>query len=795
MNFKNKKVILKGLDCANCSNKIETYVQSIPGVHNVGVDFVNKKLSFDYNEELDLSSLMIDIKKYIESIEPDVIIVEVANNAFFKQDIKLEGLSCASCALKIEKKISQIEGVKFVSVNFANLNMVIESDKDIDIDQLNKELINISKSIEPDIELKFQNNKDRVKSVNDEHDLDDKDENNDFSLKKQLFKLLVGGGLFAIGLIFEFDANIELTIFLLSYIIVGGEVVIKAIKGILSGQVFNENFLMSIATIGAFIIGEYPEGVAVMLFYLVGELFQDLAVDHSRKSIKKMMDIRPEYANLLKNNSITKVKPESVSIGDVIVVNPGERIPLDGVVIEGSSMVDTAALTGESMPRELLIDDQAVSGFINLNGVLTIIVTKSYEDSTVSKILELVENASSRKAPTEKYISKFAAVYTPIVVFLALAIAIIPPLLFPSESYSVWVYRALVFLVISCPCALVISIPLGFFGGIGGASKRGILVKGSNYLEALNDVEIVIFDKTGTLTKGIFMVTSTNPNEGFTEDELLEYAAYAENYSNHPIAKAILGKYKKSIDLNRISDYKDIPGYGINLRIDYKNVFVGNSKLMIRENIAIDEVNVSGSIVYVSSDSNFIGSIVVSDEIKMDSKQTIVELKKFGIKKTIMLTGDRKSVGEEIGKYLGTDEVYSELLPTDKIEKFEQIEKSKTTKGKIIFVGDGINDAPVLARADIGIAMGGLGSDAAIEAADVVIMTDEPSKIITAIKVAKKTKRIVYQNIILAMVVKGIFLVLGALGLASMWEAVFADTGVALLAVFNALRVMNTKDL
>lgn len=787
--MKNKRIMLEGLDCANCANKIEKYVQLIPGVHNVGVDFINKKMSFDYDDNLDLSNTMSNIEKYIKSIEPDVIMVDVLNKSGNKQDIKLEGLSCANCALKIENKILQIEGVTFASVNFANQNMIVESDLEIDVVQLNKKLINVSKTIEPDIELIFKQDVENTKTDNDEHD------NNDFSLRIQLFKLLVGGGLFAIGLIFEFETNIELIIFLLSYIIVGGEIVIKAIKGIVSGQIFNENFLMSIATIGAFIIGEYPEGVAVMLFYLVGELFQDLAVDHSRKSIKKMMNIRPEYANLLRDNNIARVKPESVNIGEIIIVNPGEKIPLDGIVIDGSSMVDTAALTGESIPRELLVDDQAISGIINLNGVLTIRVNKSYEDSTVSKILDLVENASTRKAPTEKYISKFAAVYTPIVVFLALALAVLPPLLFQGESYNVWVYRALVFLVISCPCALVISIPLGFFGGIGGASKRGILVKGSNYLEALNDVEIVIFDKTGTLTKGVFTVTSSNPKEGFTEDELFEYAAYAENYSNHPIAKAILSKYKKTININRISEYKDLPGYGISLKIDNKNILVGNSKLMIKENVDFEEVKTNGSIIYVSSDLNFIGSIIVSDEIKIDSKQTIKELKKLGVKKTVMLTGDRKSVGEEIGKYLEIDEVFSELLPTDKIDKFEQIESTKSTKGKIIFVGDGINDAPVLARTDIGIAMGGLGSDAAIEAADVVIMTDEPSKIITAIKVAKKTRGIVYQNIILAMVVKGIFLVLGAFGIASMWEAVFADTGVALLAVFNALRVMNTKDL
>lgn len=794
--MKNNKVILEGLDCANCANKIEIYVKKIPGLSNVSVDFVNRKLSFDYDEDVNLVSTMENIKKYIKSIEPEVNVVEMKSNDVIRQEVKLEGLSCANCAIKIEKKITQIEGVKYASVNFVNQNMIVEINKNININQLNEKLFSISKTIEPDIRMKFPNNKENTLLANDvKNDDHESDEENDFSLNKQIFKLIVGGGLFAIGLIFKFESNIELAIFLLSYIIVGGDIVLKALKGIRSGQVFSENFLMSIATIGAFFIGEYPEGVAVMLFYLVGELFQDIAVDNSRRSIRKMMDIRPDYANIRINNEIVKVKPESVKIGDVIIVNPGEKVPLDGVVIEGSSMVDTAALTGESVPRELFVDDQAISGFINLNGLILIKVTKSFEDSTVSKILELVENASSRKAPTEKFISKFAAVYTPIVVFLALALAILPPLLMPNQSFNEWIYRALVFLVISCPCALVISIPLGFFGGIGGASRRGILIKGSNYLEALNNIEMVIFDKTGTLTKGIFTVTNINSEEGYNTENVLELAAYAENHSNHPIAKAILNKYSKTIDLDRISDYKEISGYGINLKIDNINVYVGNSKLMIKENIPFEEISANGSIVYVASDSKYIGYIVVSDEVKADSKQTIADLKKLGIMRTIMLTGDRKVVGEEIGNYLGLDEVYSELLPTDKITKFEEIEKQKTTKGNIVFVGDGINDAPVLARANIGIAMGGLGSDAAIEAADVVIMTDEPSKIITAIRVAKKTRKIVFQNIALAMVVKGIFLVLGSLGLATMWEAVFADTGVALLAVFNALRVMNTRDL
>jgi len=507
------------------------------------------------------------------------------------------------------------------------------------------------------------------------------------------------------------------------------------------------------------------------------------------------MDIRPDYANLKVGDEIRKVSPEEVNIGDIIIVKPGEKVPLDGKVIEGNSMVDTAALTGESVPRELKPGDDALSGFININGVLTIEVTKDFGDSTVSKILDLVQNASSKKAPTEKFITKFARSYTPIVVFGALALAIIPPLVIPDATFATWIYRALVFLVISCPCALVISIPLGFFGGIGGAAKRGILVKGSNYLEALNNVEVVVFDKTGTLTKGIFEVVDVNPQADFTDEELIEYAAFAESHSSHPIALSILKVYNKDVDITKIENYEEIAGHGIRAKVGGKEILVGNSKLMNKENIIYQEVETLGTVVHVAVDKKYAGNIVISDAVKEDSADAINGLKAVGVRTTVMLTGDRKSVGEKIGAQLGIDEVYTELLPADKVEKIESLEAKKSHKGKIVFVGDGINDAPVLARADIGVAMGGLGSDAAIEAADIVIMTDEPSKIVTAIKVAKRTRKIVMQNIVFALGVKAIFLALGAVGVATMWEAVFADMGVAIIAVLNAMRVMNTKSI
>lgn len=700
----------------------------------------------------------------------------------------LNGLDCANCAAKIETEIKNIEGIKFASVDYVSKRLTWEAESNTNVPMLVEKIESIVKKIDPDVKIALVKNPSKSK-------MEEKDDDDEEGHKKEIVELVIGGTLFVVGLIFKFQNWLELTIFLISYIIVGRKVVLSAIKGIVRGQVFSEHFLMSVATIGAFFVGEYPEGVAVMLFYLVGELFEDMAVDNSRKSISELMDIRPDYANLQVGEELKKVSPDEVNIGNKIVVKPGEKIPLDGKVIEGTSMVDTAALTGESVPRELKPGSDALSGFVNKNGVLTIEVTKGFGESTVSKILDLVQNASNKKAPTEKFITKFARYYTPVVVFGALALAIIPPLVIPGASFSDWIYRGLVFLVVSCPCALVLSIPLGFLGGIGGASKKGILVKGGNYLEALNNVEAVVFDKTGTLTKGVFKVTKAISENGYTEDELIKYAAYAESYSNHPIALSIIAAYHAEIDKYKIENYQEIAGHGIKVNVNGKEVLVGNTKLMISENIQYTDVDTLGTVVHVAIDKKYAGSIIISDEVKEDSAKTIKELKALGVRKTVMLTGDLKKVADNIGKELGLDKVYSELLPADKVEKVESLEAQKSHKGKIVFVGDGINDAPVLARADIGIAMGGLGSDAAIEAADVVIMTDEPHKVASAIKIAKRTRNIVSQNIVFALGVKAIFLVLGALGLASMWAAVFADMGVALIAVVNAMRALNTKKI
>ncbi|TCO66290.1 Cd2+/Zn2+-exporting ATPase [Caldanaerobacter subterraneus] len=598
--------------------------------------------------------------------------------------------------------------------------------------------------------------------------------------------------LFAIALLFNSLGYVKFTLFFVSYIIAGGDVILKAAKNILKGRIFDEYFLMSIATIGAFAIGEYPESVAVMLFYQIGELLQDIAVDHSKRSIKELMNIRPDYANLKIGYEIKRVSPQEVRPGDVIIVKPGEKIPLDGKVIEGESMVDTSALTGESVLKEVYKGAEVLSGFINKNGLLTIEVTREFAESTVSKILGLIEEASSKKAPTEKFMTKFAKYYTPIVVFLALIIAVIPPLIIPAATFKEFIYRALIFLIISCPCALVLSIPLSFFAGIGAASKNGILVKGSNYLEALSNVETVVFDKTGTLTKGVFKVTKIKSVNGMSRDALLEYAAYAESFSNHPIAESILEAYGKEVDRSKIKKYEEISGNGVRANIEGKEVLVGNAKLMKMENIDCVTGDSTGTIIHVAIDNKYCGYILISDEVKEDSPKAIESLRKMGIKRIVMLTGDNKVVSDKIAASLGIDEVYSQLLPNEKVGVLEKL-YADNKKGKLIFVGDGINDAPVLARSDVGVAMGGIGSDAAIEAADVVLMTDEPSKLVTAIKISKRTKLIVWENILLALGVKIVVLALGALGVATMWEAVFADVGVALLAVLNSLRLLNKK--
>ena len=582
-------------------------------------------------------------------------------------------------------------------------------------------------------------------------------------------------------------------IFIASYIIVGFEIVKKAIRNIVRGKVFDENFLMTIATLGAFGIGEFPEAVAVMLFYQVGELFQSYAVDKSRKSISSLMDIRPDFANVYRNEKIEKVNPDEVKIGEVIIVKPGEKVPLDGNIVEGKTALDTKALTGESMPREVREGDDILSGCINLNGVIKIEVKKEYGESTVSKILDLVENASSKKSKSENFITKFARYYTPIVVIIALLLAIIPPIVMDNATFSDWIYRALSFLVVSCPCALVISIPLSFFGGIGGASKMGVLIKGSNYLEALSNTEITVFDKTGTLTKGVFEVQKVNAI-GISEEELLKIAAYAENYSNHPISKSIKQAYKKEIDEKQIANYEELAGLGVAARIEEQDVLVGNEKLMKEKGIQFEKCNEVGTILYIAIKGKYAGYILISDTIKEDAKSTIQELKKNHIKQTVMLTGDKKEVGESVAKEIGIDMVYTELLPDGKVKKVEDLLKTKSEKGKLAFVGDGINDAPVLALADIGMAMGGLGADSAIEAADIVIMTDEPSKIVKAIKLSKKTMRIVKENIIFAIGVKVFVLILAALGISTMWQAVFADVGVSVIAILNALRALRVKN-
>ena len=612
-------------------------------------------------------------------------------------------------------------------------------------------------------------------------------------MKKRAIKILIALIIYIVAIVGNFENElIKDALFIISYLIVGLSILKKAVRNIFRGKVFDENFLMAVATLGAFGVGEFPEAVAVMLFYQIGELFQSYAVDKSRKSISSLMDIRPDYANVLRDGKEEKIDPDEVKIGETIVVKPGEKIPLDGTIIEGTTMLDTKALTGESVPVEVKENDEVLSGSINESGKILVKVSKEYGESTVSKILDLVENASSKKSKSENFITKFAKYYTPTVVIIAAILAIVPPFIFKDTSFTEWIYRALSFLVVSCPCALVISIPLSFFGGIGGASKMGILIKGSNYLEALASTEIAVFDKTGTLTKGVFEVQKIETNN-IGKDELLEIAAYAENYSNHPIAKSIKNAYKKDIDTNRIKNIKEISGHGISVTIDDKNVLIGNEKLMEENKIKYTKSEDVGTILYVAINNEYKGLIIISDEIKEDSKELVKNLKNLGVKKTVMLTGDKKTVGEDVGEKLGLDEVYTELLPDGKVEKVEKLMREKTEKGKLVFVGDGINDSPVLAMSDIGIAMGALGSDAAIEAADVVIMTDEPSKIADAIGLSRKTMKIVKENIVFAIFIKVLVLVLTAVGLSTMWEAVFADVGVSIIAIINALRMLKVK--
>lgn len=783
--YTTKTYLLKGLDCPNCSAKIEKEVGDLEDVSSSVVNLMKQTLTISVKTSAS-GKIQDEVATIVHSHEPDVKVSEQTDSYVTKKYL-LKGLDCPNCSAKIEKEVGELEGVALSEVNLMKQTLTVSMDHNKAASMLDM-VTTIVHSYEPDVEVSEQKADTSVAPDKKEKTPVYSDDD-----KKLTIRLISGAVIYAVGmgltLFGHVSLPVELGVLIVAYIILGWDVVWQAVKNITRGQIFDEHFLMSLSTIGAFAIGEYPEAVAVMLFYQVGEFFQSLAVKRSRKSISDLMDIRPDSATVRRNGELVVVAPETVSIGELIVVKPGEKIPLDGIVTEGESMLDTRALTGESVPRSIRKGEEALSGCVNQSGVLTIKVTKSFGESTVTKIIDLVENASSRKAPTENFITTFARYYTPIVVGMAAILAIIPPVIL-GGGWSEWLRRGFVFLIVSCPCALVISIPLTFFGGIGAASKRGVLVKGSNYLEALNKVSVVVFDKTGTLTKGVFKVVDITVEFGFTKEQVLEYAAQAESYSNHPIAKSIQEAFGKTIDQSVLSGYEEISGHGIRVLIGGKRVLAGNSKLMDSEKVSYAACQSAGTKVYIAVDGRYAGCIVIADEVKDDSQNAIASLKKIGVEKTVMLTGDDEKIGKAVAEQLGLDEYYAQLLPDQKVEKLEYLDQNKTKGSKLAFVGDGINDAPVLARADVGIAMGGLGSDAAIEAADVVLMTDEPSKLVDAIDVAKATKRIVMQNIIIALGIKSVFLILGALGIAGMWEAVFGDVGVTIIAVLNAMRIL-----
>lgn len=824
---KKVKLLLKGLSCANCANKIESKVSNINGIKEATVNFATSTLIAEVFVNYNKEEIINQIKDIVKSIEKDVIVEEVKGNIKrpartisrcedgcctinnhsdnYTNDktvnksnrILLKGLTCANCANKIEAKVKNLDSIKYANINFATTTLLVELNKGYKIEEAFKEINKIVKSLEPDVEVELQETSKRGKSnrtiLSDASSSNEvvceKEKKTTMSYIKENISLVIGTVGFVLAVMLESYPLIAFIFFAVTYLIIGKNVLITAAKNILRGEVFDENFLMAIATLGAFAIGEYPEAVAVMLFFEIGEAFQKYAVERSRKSISSLMNIRADYATVLENGNEIRVDPEDVEIDEIIIIKPGERVPLDGIVVDGTSFIDTSALTGESVPREITVDTEILAGAINNTGVLKVRVTKEYGESTVARILELVENASNKKALTEKFITKFSKIYTPVVCLIALLVAVVPPLIMKDQTFSVWIYRALSLLVVSCPCALVVSVPLGIFAGIGGASKKGVLVKGGNYLEALKDVETVVFDKTGTLTKGVFKVTEINTNN-IDKDELLKLAAYGESNSNHPIALSIVKAYGKEINKESLINYEEISGHGIKVNIEGNEVLLGNYKLMNKFNIKFNEVDTIGTIVHVAINGEYKGNIVISDEIKETSKEAIETLKSIGIKNTVMLTGDNKVVADKVGKIIGLDQVYSELLPADKVEQVEKLMNIKSSKGKLVFVGDGINDAPVLARADIGIAMGGIGSDAAIEAADVVLMKDDPKSIVDAIKAARKTNKILWQNIIFALAVKTIVMILVAFGIGTMWEAVFADVGVTILAVINSIRCL-----
>ncbi|MBD2066699.1 cadmium-translocating P-type ATPase [Leptolyngbya sp. FACHB-671] len=729
------------------------------------------------------------------------------------QQMQIGGMDCASCAAKIETALQKVAGVVEVSVSSTTERLIVSYDSQQVNESTLRDRINALgyTIVTPTAHshAKTHYSKDHEHSHDHHHGHDDEHHHDhdhhhghgtgEFALKTELLSVLIVVALLVGGMIFEEVLHNtpysfgEYAVFIPAYLIAGWTVLKIAGRNILRGQVFDENFLMTIATVGAIAIHQLPEAVAVMLFYRVGELFQEYSVGRSRRSIKALLEIRPDTANVKVNGLIKAVSPETVNVGELILVKPGEKIPLDGEIFEGSSQIDTSALTGESVPRTVKVGESVLAGMINRTGVLTLRVTKPFEESSIAKILDLVENATAKKAQTEKFITRFARYYTPVVVILSLAIALFPPLLIPGATHAEWIYRALVLLVISCPCGLVISIPLGYFGGVGGAAKRGILVKGSVFLDALTAVKTVVFDKTGTLTQGVFKVTQVVTKNGFSESELLTLAAKAESHSNHPIAQSIRATHSQPINHADVTEYEEIAGCGIRAKVNNQNVLAGSDRLLRQENIDHDTCQVEGTVVHLAVDNHYAGYILIADEIREDAAQAIRDLKRVGIKQTVMLTGDNKQVAQTVARQLGLDSYIAELLPEGKVEAIERL-LSQSGKDKVVFVGDGINDAPVIARADVGMAMGGLGSDAAIETADVVIMTDAPSKVVEAIQIARKTRKIVVQNIVLAMAIKGLFIILGVFGVATLWEAVFADVGVALLAILNASRALKLNE-
>ena len=714
--------LIKGLDCANCAAKLERNLRDIPQLADATIDFMAQKLILRLNNSNDLETVLTEVQKVIERIEPGVTITEKTKKTKVAQEpTGTDNSADGQFAQQLEK--SKKKAGKFTP-----------------------------------------------------------------EMQQSLLKIAISAALFLVAQLLPLPDLAQFGVFLLAYLIVGGEIVLRAVKNITRGQVFDENFLMSVATIGAFCVGEYPEGVMVMLLYQLGELFQDYAVHRSRRSIADLMDIKPEIAHVKQGDAYISVAPDEVAIGDIIQIRPGEKVPLDGVILEGASALDTVALTGESVPRNVAAGQQVLSGCINISGVLTVRVEKEYEDSTVAKILDLVENASSKKADAENFITRFARYYTPVVVGVAVLLALVPPLV-TGDSFSPWIYRALVFLVISCPCALVISIPLTFFSGLGACSRHGVLVKGSNYLEALAQLESAVFDKTGTLTKGQFAVTEIHTLD-MTQEDLLYYAACAESISNHPIGHAVQMANQRPVTAGSLQKAEEIAGHGISAVVDGHTVLVGNYRLMEQQHISCERVEETGTIIYVAVDGAFCGWIVIADEIKPDAQIMIARLKELGVKQIVMLTGDNQKTAEKVADKLGITKIFSQLLPGDKVTCLEEILQQKSKQGTVSFTGDGLNDAPVLARADVGVAMGGLGSDAAIEAADVVIMNDQPSKLADAVVIARQTRRIVKQNITFILIIKLLVLILGAVGLASMWMAVFADVGVAVLAILNAVRII-----